>query len=79
MDIFEYLAAQYGIFERGKSKTVQKITESAAEATDAYIIPQVTGLLVLLLDLVMIKLPALNPDFHGVFFSRVYTYRPISL
>ena len=55
MNIFEYLAAQHSIIERGKSKTVQEITDGAAEANSAYMVPQATGLLVLLLDFVIIN------------------------
>lgn len=47
MNIFEYLAALHSIIERGKSKTVQEITDGAAEANNAYkMVPQATGLLV---------------------------------
>lgn len=69
MNIFEYLAAQHSIIERGKSKTVQEITDGAAEVNNAYImVPQATGLLVLLLDFVIINFRS-KP--HGVFCSRV--------
>lgn len=56
LNIFEYLAAQHSIIERGKSKTVQEITDGAAEVNNAYImVPQATGLLVLLLDFIIIN------------------------
>ena len=68
-------SVQHLSLSQEKSKTVQEITESASEPNNAYMVPRATGLLVLLLDLALIKLSALNPDFHRVFFSRVYTNR----
>ena len=47
---------------------------------NAYMVPQATGLSVLLMDLVIIKLSALNPDFHGAsLFSSGLLFLPILL
>lgn len=76
MNIFEYLAAQHSIIERGKSKTVQEITDGAAEVNNAYImVPQATGLLVLLLDFIIINFRS-KPQFSRSILLKSYSYRP---